>query len=86
MNLWILSKFFMPGASSTPEDTSTPKAPLVRIASATFSGDKPPAKNHGLDQVSWAISSQSNAFALPPGRIASLGGLASNIKKSATAS
>ena len=38
---------FTPGALSTPDDTSTPRAPVARIASATLSGVKPARQQPG---------------------------------------
>ena len=40
-----------PGASSTPDDTSTATAPLVFTASARFSAVSPPANSHGRAKV-----------------------------------
>ena len=36
-----------PGALSMPDDTSTPRAPVTAIASATFWGSSPPDSSHG---------------------------------------
>src|SRR5579872_5167858 len=44
----ILALSFTPGALSTPEETSTPLAPLSAIASATLSGSRPPESRCGL--------------------------------------
>ena len=42
MKARIFSTLFWPGAVSTPEDTSTPGAPVRRIAAATFCASSPP--------------------------------------------
>ncbi len=73
----ILAGSFTPGALSTPDDTSTCRAPVSRIASATFSGVSPPASIQGRSQWRRASSRQSKASPLPPGRSAPFGGLAS---------
>ena len=48
--LWIkramASGFLIPGALSTPDDTSTAGAPVIATAWLTFSGFKPPANIH----------------------------------------
>ena len=73
-----------PGRLSTPDDTSTCSAPDSRTASATLSGVSPPASIHGRFQRRPAISRQSNAWPLPPGRSAPRGGRASTRIWSAT--
>lgn len=75
---------FTPRARSTPEETSTPAAPLCRIASATVSGVSPPASSQGRGITRPAVSPQSKAAAFPPGRLAPAGGLASSRKRSTT--
>src|SRR5208283_4096643 len=37
-----------PGARSTPEETSTPRAPERAIASPTLSASSPPDSSHGI--------------------------------------
>ncbi len=37
----------IPGARSTPEETSTPRAPVSAIAAATLSGSRPPERSQG---------------------------------------
>src|SRR3569833_3997631 len=74
----------MPGALSTPDDTSTISAPDNSMARATFSGSSPPARNHGLLKLRPARIFQSTAAPWPPGRVAPYGARASNIKRSAT--
>ena len=80
----ILVASLTPGADSTPDDTSTYRAPVTRIASATLSGVKPPASIHGTGQRRPAIKRQSNDNPLPPGSSAVRGGLASTRIWSAT--
>src|SRR5690606_15026710 len=75
---------FTPGALSTPEETSTCRAPVRRIAVATFSGVSPPARIQGQGQYFRATSRQSKASPLPPGSAAPFGGLASMRSWSAT--
>src|SRR5690606_28116230 len=75
---WIRSGSLTPGALSTPEETSTMGAPEIRTASATFSGDSPPARNQFAGSARFCISVQSNEAPTPPGRSAPWGGLASN--------
>ena len=48
MKARILSGSFTPGALSTPEETSTPGARVMRSASATFSGIRPPDSMNGI--------------------------------------
>src|SRR5262249_45930474 len=52
---------FSPGFFSTPDETSTASGRAVEIASATFSGVKPPESITGFWQMWRAISIQSNA-------------------------
>src|SRR5262249_13595174 len=42
MKVRIRSTSFSPGARSTPEDTSTPGAPVIASAATTLSGSSPP--------------------------------------------
>ena len=76
-NARIRSGSLTPFARSTPEDTSTAGAPDSRIASATFDGSSPPASSHGPGARQPRAMDQSNAAALPPGRVAPGGGFAS---------
>ena len=41
----IIAASFTPGADSTPEDTSTPGAPVAAMAAVTLSGVRPPASS-----------------------------------------
>ena len=63
----IICALFMPGAVSTPDDTSTPGAPLHAIARATLSAFKPPASSHGFEKLRPRSNCQSNAAPCPPG-------------------
>src|SRR5690606_2907762 len=56
-----------PGALSTPEETSTAGAPVIRAASARLSGDRPPARNHGRSKRRPASRVQSKLAPTPPG-------------------
>lgn len=65
------------------------RAPVSRMASPTVAGVNPPASIHGVSSIMVSRASslnrrQSKASALPPGRAAPLGGLASNNSQSAT--
>src|SRR4029453_17101256 len=73
---------FTPRLDSTPEETSTVRAPVTRPASATLSDVSPPARSHGNGTVRPDRKLQSKAFALPPGKAPSA---TSNISWSATA-
>src|SRR3546814_5251394 len=77
----ILGTDLRPGASSTPDETSTAGAPERATASATFSGASPPASIQGSGQAVPARIRQSKVTALPPGRAPAMvaGGLASKI-------
>ena len=57
----------MPGARSTPDETSTTVAFVVRIAVARLPTFNPPDSIQGLGQLRPAISDQSKLMALPPG-------------------
>ena len=83
MNARISAGSFTPRSRSTPDDTSTAVAPVIRIASATLSTVSPPARIHGAGARQPRSSDQSNRTALPPGRVASGGGLASTSSRSA---
>ena len=58
------SGFFIPGADSIPLDTSTPHGRAVRIAVATFSLVRPPARKTGFS--SRGTRFQSKRWPLPP--------------------
>src|SRR5258708_21618906 len=85
-NALIRAGSLTPGALSTPEETSTPGAPLSAMAAATLSGSSPPDKSHGTDGRNSRVRRQSNGRPLPPGSMASFGGLASISRMSATPS
>jgi hypothetical protein len=51
----------MPGAVSTPDDTSTPGASAARMARPTFSGVMPPASSQGRAKVRPRSNCQSKA-------------------------
>src|SRR5690606_13322504 len=59
---------FRPGAVSTPEETSTASAPVMRIASLTLSGVRPPESIQGISGRCPAISDQSKTRPFPPGK------------------
>src|SRR6266508_1342445 len=61
----INSTDFTPRLDSTPEETSTVRAPVTRTASATLSGVRPPARSHGSGTVRPDRMFQSKAVALP---------------------
>src|SRR5947209_3431748 len=82
----ILSGSFSPGARSTPEDTSTPGAAVMRSACATFSASSPPESMKGTRVCTFSSSRQSKRRPSPPGRVASTSARASKISRSATAS
>src|ERR1700730_11583016 len=83
----ILPRFFSPGRLSTPEDTSTAAAPEMRTASGNSSAVSPPDSIHGQRQDRPAISAQSKARPLPPGRASDrYGCFASNSSRFATSS
>src|ERR1043166_2527335 len=80
----ILSGSFSPGARSTPEDTSTARACVMRKASATLPASSPPESMKGTPGSRLSTRRQSNDLPSPPGRVASRGGRASNSSRSAT--
>src|SRR5450830_1094151 len=84
MKARILSGSLTPGARSTPEDTSTPGALVMRIASVTLSASSPPDSMNGMPTSMPLSSVQSNGVPSPPGRVASCGARASKISQSAT--
>src|SRR6185437_3905483 len=84
MNSRILAGSFSPGLRSTPDDTSTPGALVMRNASATLPASSPHDSMNGIRESTPASSVQSNGVPSPPGRVASLGGRASKISRSAT--
>ena len=55
-NARISAGSLMPRARSTPEDTSTQRAPVTRIASATLSGVRPPASTQARARSSRAAA------------------------------
>src|SRR5665213_166651 len=84
MKALILSGSFSPGARSTPDDTSTPSARVMRNASATLPALSPPDSMKGIPGSTPLSSVQSNGVPSPPGRVASCGARASNKIRSAT--
>src|SRR5262249_51170096 len=56
----ILSGSFSPGARSTPEDTSTARARVMRNASATLPASSPPESMKGTPGSRFSSSRQSN--------------------------
>src|SRR5262249_49701038 len=86
MKARILSGSFSPGARSTPEETSTPGAAVMRSAWATFSASRPPESMNGRRVCTFSRSRQSKRRPSPPGRVASASARASKISRSATAS
>src|SRR6202007_3056417 len=62
----ILSGSFSPGARSTPEETSTPGALVIRRASATLPASSPPESMKGTPRTSFSRSRQSNGLPRPP--------------------
>src|SRR5690606_29087275 len=85
-NAAIKAGSFSPGPRSTPVETSAMGAPDRRTASATFHGSSPPARNQGREKRRPVSSDQSKDDPWPPGRSEVFGGLASNIRWSATPS
>src|SRR5678815_3326588 len=69
-NAVIISGDLIPGAVSTPDDTSTTAGCNVEIARATLSGFRPPARTIGMSRpisiARDAMESQSNARPVPP--------------------
>src|SRR5262249_17084318 len=84
MNSRILCGSFCPGARSTPEDTSTPSARVMRSASPTFSASRPPESMNGTVRSTCPSNPQSKRRPRPPGRVAALGARASKMRLSAT--
>src|SRR5262245_44232182 len=82
INARILSGSFSPGPRSTPDDTSTPGARVIRRASDTLSASRPPDSMKGTGALISFRSVQSNGLPSPPGRVASLGARASKIRRS----
>jgi len=76
-NAAILPASFTPGADSTPEETSTRVAPVIRAASATFVGSSPPESAQGKGWRTPCNKVQSNRTPMPPGSAAPSGVLAS---------
>src|SRR5262245_51219759 len=83
MNSRILSRSFSPGLRSTPDETSTPGACVIRSAVATLSGSRPPESMKGMLRSRCSSRCQSNDLPSPPGRVASRGARASNSSRSA---
>src|SRR5262249_38167497 len=80
----ILSGSFSPGARSTPEETSTPGAEVMRSASATLLASRPPESRNGTPGSMPFRSLQSKLLPRPPGRVAVRGARASNKRRSTT--
>src|SRR4029077_19895872 len=80
----ILSGSFSPGARSTPEETSTPGARVMRKASPTLPASSPPDSMNGTPGSRSSSKCQSKTLPRPPGRVASRGARASNNRRSAT--
>src|SRR6476661_1181291 len=85
MKARIISGSLTPGARSTPEETSTPPAPVTLTASATFWALRPPETMNGSLRSRFSSTCQSNTAPSPPGRVASFGATASNKIRSAAA-
>ena len=60
MNAFSLRGSLRPGLASTPVDTSTPHGRTASIASATFSGVRPPASMTRMPSGAPSASAQSN--------------------------
>src|SRR5499427_1167287 len=86
MKARILSWSFSPGARSTPEETSTPGAAVMRSASATLRASRPPESMNGTRVWRFSSSRQSKRLPSPPGRVALSSARASKISRSATPS
>src|SRR3954469_9880307 len=82
MKARIFSGSFTPGADSTPEETSTPPARVMRSASATLSALSPPESMNGIGRSRFSSRRQSKGLPRPPGRVASRGARASNSRRS----
>src|SRR5205823_309666 len=61
-----LSISLMPGADSTPDDTSTPNGWTARIARVTFSGVSPPARTTRRRIAAIAAGFQFTTIPVPP--------------------
>src|SRR3546814_5063964 len=72
----ILSISLTPGVVSTPEETSTSRAPVRWIASATLAGVRPPDSAQGSGWRTPSSKAQSKRSPMPPGAGASSGVLA----------
>src|SRR5690606_29359481 len=81
MNRRIRSASLTPGDDSRPEESSTPNGRTARTASATLSGDSPPARRKGLSR---SRVLQSKVSPLPPG--SSGWGVSTNSRSSGAAS
>src|SRR5690348_10154582 len=73
MKARILPGSLSPGARSTPEETSTPRAPVIAIASMTLPAFSPPDSIHGTPGSTPRSKFQSKILPRPPGRVASAG-------------
>src|SRR3954447_17005241 len=80
----IFSGSFSPGARSTPDETSTPGARVMRSASATLLASRPPESMYGTSVSRFCRSRQSKLLPSPPGLVAARGARASKIRRSAT--
>ena len=56
-----------PGARSTPEETSTIEAPVILIASPTFSGVRPPESANGAREACERLPVEGDAVAAGKG-------------------
>ena len=66
INATIRAGSFFPGRASTPLHTSTAYGRATRIASATFSGVKPPARKMRRESFEPRAKFQLNVFPVPP--------------------
>src|SRR5262249_44090205 len=82
----FLSAPSRPGVRSTPEETSTPGAAVMRSASTTLSASRPPESMNGARVWTFSSSRQSKRLPSPPGRVAASSARASKIRRSATSS
>src|SRR5262249_30181452 len=71
MKARILCGSSPPGARSTPEETSTAGAAVMRSASTTLSASRPPESMNGTRVSTFSSSRQSKRLPSPPGRVAS---------------
>src|SRR5215469_8159733 len=66
INATIRAGSFLPGRASTPLHTSTAYGRTTRIASATFSGVRPPARKMRSEPFELRTMFQLNVFPVPP--------------------